>query len=682
MAGFISLLCLGQGLAQAENPHRPSPALTGALGLNTIPSGRMQESGTVSAGVSTLDPYLHGYLGFQIATPLYIGVRQTAETSSLREDADALYPGVDVKLRLLEEARFMPELSIGLQSALGHKRMAAQYLAASKRYGAFDLTAGAGWGRFKADNGPDGDMPVEPADWFKGGVSPFAGVEYFTPLDGLSLKFDYSGDTYKAEQNSFDYEPGERWSAGLSYWALPWANIGIAAQGTDKLMARLTLQTSPEEWKGWGNDAPDSVVLKPARGGTAEAAKMELNASGDGQILEDTKLNGQQAAATLRLASGMSAPRQIGEAAIHMANAGGKGIEELSITPAVLGLRGPQVKLLRRDLEQALIHEQGSAAEIWRRTEFTAPEDFQFQKAKRPAELQNGLSELTLTWETQMSLSEEDSGTLYRTGALLGARGPSVLGLLDTGARLRLNALDNLEGLSDLRGGFVRSSALIPARSDVDFFAERRLSVDQLYTTFTHSLTPSLHLAATAGYLEEMYAGLGGEILYRPFNSRLAIGAEAWQVTKRDPFTSLNLGYAGYGTQTGAVNLWYDEPHLDVTLQAQIGRYLAEDTGASFRLQKHFSNGAKLETFVTVTNEADFDLFGGSTQAYHGIGLTWPLGTIAKSSQLPVRTDIRFNAAPLGRDTGQALNNPVPLYELTEPFSKGHMSRHWGEIVR
>lgn len=678
-ACFLQALICGVAAAEEARPL-PSPTLTGAAGLNTVPSARMQNEGTISAGVSTLDPYLHGYLGFQIAKPLWIGVRQTAETSSLNEDADRLYPGIDMKLRLMQEDRFMPEIAVGLNAAMGHKRMAAQYLAASKRYGDFDFTTGIGWGRLAEDGAEDGEMPVEPGDWFSGGLSPFAGVEYFTPLDGLSLKLDYSADTYGAEQSSFDFDPGARWSAGLSYWLMPWANIGLAAQGDDKVMARLTLQTNAGQW-GNKNQSQSSVIMKPARGIAAMPALIDRDAAGEGQILQGTSIEGQQAATTLRLKPGLNTPLQIGQAAIHMANQGGRDVEELAITPAVMGLRGPQIRLLRRDLEQALIHRQGSATEIWRRTEFTAPDDLNWRKTRRPAEVQNELSELTLTWDTQLSLSEEDEGTLYRSGLLLGARGPSVMGLFDTGARLRLNAMDNLEDLAALRGPFV-SSTFIPARSDVDLFAARGVSVDQLYTTFTHSLTPNLHTAVTAGYLEEMYAGIGGEILYRPFDSRLAIGAEAWQAAKRDPLSALNLGFAGYGAQTAALNLWYDEPHFDVTLQAQLARYLAEDTGVSFRLQKHFKNGAKLETFVTVTDQADFDLFGGTTHAYHGVSITWPLGVLAKNSQLPVHTDMRVTAAPQGRDAGQALNNPVPLYELTEPFSKGHMSRHWDEVVQ
>ncbi len=107
----------------------------------------MDQPGTVRAGISTLDPYMHAHVAIQIAEPLYIGIRQTAEVSDLNDDALRLYPGVDMKLRLLEEGPYHPELSLGWLGAVGHKRMAGEYLAASKRFDNWDISGGIGLGK-------------------------------------------------------------------------------------------------------------------------------------------------------------------------------------------------------------------------------------------------------------------------------------------------------------------------------------------------------------------------------------------------------------------------------------------------------------------------------------------------------------------------------------------------------
>ena len=61
-------------------------------------------------------------------------------------------------------------------------------------------------------------------------------------------------------------------------------------------------------------------------------------------------------------------------------------------------------------------------------------------------------------------------------------------------------------------------------------------------------------------------------------------------------------------------------------MNAKIGRYLSEDVGGTLALQKRFHNGAVLEGYVTVSDQSDFDLFGGTTHADHGIRLSLPLG--------------------------------------------------------
>jgi hypothetical protein len=126
------------------------------------------------------------------------------------------------------------------------------------------------------------------------------------------------------------------------------------------------------------------------------------------------------------------------------------------------------------------------------------------------------------------------------------------------------------------------------------------------------------------------------------------------------------------------VNGWYDVPDMDMTIHGKIGRYLAEDFGATLALQKNFKNGAQLEGFVTITDSADFDLFGGTTHAYNGIKLSLPLGDY---KYVPTNTKLNIKTAPFGRDIGQSLQTPLPLYEITEPFTARHMSTYWDEIT-
>lgn len=668
-----------------------SDTIFGTPGLNTVPSARMHESGTISAGISTLDPYLNAYLGFQLAPPLQIVLRQSAETSSLKADPDNLYPGIDLKLRLLDEGPWHPAAALGIQSAIGHKRMAAEYLTLSKRYKSFDFTAGIGWGRmgsagqlsnpfgalgshFSDSRPADGDMPGTPARWFTGkDAGFFGGLEYFVPyLHGLSLKFDYSADRFRAETSRFDYHRPAPWSAGLSYGPWDWVNFSIAAQGRDKIMGRISLQAPLQNW--FGPKKHDPVSMRRFRAGVPDASRMAVDASGDGILLTETNLDGAKAETDILLKPGRSLPAQIGRAAVFMANHGGPGVEKLTLRPTMMGLRGPSVSLMRADLEHALTDHRGSAEEIWRHTEFGAEPAPAFRKLRRPIEWHADLHDITLLLDNHISLSEEDNGILYRSSIVGGSRGPVFFGLLDSGFSARVNLADNLQRLHEYR-----PYAFLPVRSDIDEFANNQVfSVDTLYTALTHSFTPALHVSFLSGYLEEMYAGYGGEILYRPFKSRFAFGGEIWRAFKRAPYTIYNLGLNGDRVLTGDIKAWYDVPHLDLTLNLKIGRYLNTDTGFTAGIEKRFKNGAALSGFFTLTDQADFDIFGGTTHAYSGVRLILPLGGI---KYMPEGAAISLRAEPMGRDAGQSLEPPVSLYDLTEPFSYSHIIRHWDEVT-
>jgi hypothetical protein len=672
-----------------EKPY--TVTLTGPLGLNTMPSARVDKTGTIRAGISTLDPYAHGYVGFQLAEPLYINVRQTAKTSNINEDPDRLYPGVDIKLRLLEENRARPEVAIGLQSIVGHKRMAGEYIAASKRYKNFDFTAGLGWGRygtarhfnnplkglvshFGKDRMLDGEMPNEPTNWFTGdSIGFFGGIEYFTPIKDLSIKFDYGADRYTAEKAAFNYDAPAPWSLGLDYQPVPWASIGIAAQGTDKIMARLSLQGLLSDWKDSHKPDSDLQPMRAFRTGIAAPGGMEMAGAREGIFLQNTGADIYSANTMLVLDPHVPAPYQLGRAAVFMSNHGGPAVEEFTITPTNMGLQGPSITLNRRDFEQAITHRSGSPEEIWRGVQFDTEDKKLFARHNRFVENAGSLGDICVVLDNQFSLSEEDSGTLYRSSLIGKARAPRFMGIIDGGFGLRLNIKDNLHNIRDLR-----PLAPLPVRSDVDQFADTRLALEESWVAYTHSFKPDLHMALTAGYLEEMYAGVGGEILYRPFQSRFAIGAESWLALKRDPYSALNLNLNGDHLLTGHVNAYYDMPEYDVTLKARAGRYLAEDVGGTIGLEKTFRNGAKLEGFITMTNYADFDLFGGTTHAYHGVRLSLPLGGY---KHMPQNASVRMKAEPFGRDIGQALENPLPLYEATRQFSYSHLAEHWNRVL-
>ena len=115
-----------------------------------------------------------------------------------------------------------------------------------------------------------------------------------------------------------------------------------------------------------------------------------------------------------------------------------------------------------------------------------------------------------------------------------------------------------------------------------------------------------------------------------------------------------------------------------MTAYLKLGQYLRTDVGGTFGLKNTFNNGSSLEGYVTITNQRDADILGNSTHAFGGIKFNLPLGNIP---YVPSGSEIRFTTEPFARDSGQILDTPQPLYEITEPISYRSLSQSWTHLL-
>ena len=66
------------------------------------------------------------------------------------------------------------------------------------------------------------------------------------------------------------------------------------------------------------------------------------------------------------------------------------------------------------------------------------------------------------------------------------------------------------------------------------YFVAGKTGIGHLESDYRFRLTPTVYVSARAGYLESMFGGAGGEILWRPEGARWALGADLYQVWQRD----------------------------------------------------------------------------------------------------------------------------------------------------
>ena len=120
----------------------------GTVGLIDIPSARMSKDGNLTL-TSAIQSRSNSYAVTYQVTPWLEGTfRYTGfnlETYYDRND--------EIKVMLLEERNYFPQIAIGVRDILGNGVWASEYFVGSKRIGNFDLTLGMGWGRLAGDGG-------------------------------------------------------------------------------------------------------------------------------------------------------------------------------------------------------------------------------------------------------------------------------------------------------------------------------------------------------------------------------------------------------------------------------------------------------------------------------------------------------------------------------------------------
>ena len=438
--------------------------------------------------------------------------------------------------------------------------------------------------------------------------------------------------------------------------------------GNDKFMTRLSLQGNIKDWIGryYKNDKIDLAYPRPVKDDIDHTKPKSIP-------FLYIKTNEHKTYAELEIETNDHTTLHIGRAVRHLANISEPETETIELALYNQHLKGPAFKFLRKDIEDSLIHHTKSPEEIWHNTIITKynPNHRKLDASKIPKYVRPRLNQLHFMLQNKLSLSEDTSGILYRSSLGLKVQKSLPFGII-TGATAKVNLADNLNRLSS-----TRPAALRPTRGDEQVFASQRFALDRLYGSWLGSLTSELHASISSGFLEEMYFGTGGEILYRPWQKTYGIGAELWRVQKRSPLTTFRSSYPEAIT-TGHLNFWYEVPDSNVTAFTKIGRYLAEDYGATLGLQTRFDNGAELKGFVTGTNRIDTNLFGGTSHFYSGVEFKLPLGNIP---YVPRGSHIETKFEPMARNAGQSLDNPLPLYELTEPLSYRRIVQSWPDLL-
>ncbi|CAO3421910.1 YjbH domain-containing protein [Azospirillum doebereinerae] len=689
MNWFIALLLLLLCVPTARADEKPASLSDwGSVGLLQTPTARMAPDGTMSGGLTVLgDLHRHVAIAAQLLPWLEVTARETVYPGyfGLSE------PGLDIKLRLREEDDSGPALVIGGRDVTGagldlpgKGRFAGEYIAVSRRWWDLDLSLGLGWGtlgeaghvrnplrflggRFRRDRDPSWWPSVRgPRAWFGGErVALFGGAEWHTPIPDLSLKIETTGDTFRAQrQDEPGFAPGSRYNVGLSYRPFSWIDVGAGFEQGRRAMVRLSLRFDPAQNADRDERPPPPVGPRPAPETALSAEEIAVVARTHRLPARAARVEGDTATLWLDPAGSgpLPAAREVGHAARLLADLTAPEVERLRVVTGTAGMDAASLTLLRRDVERA-VHHRGSAEELWR----TAT----MEPSAGPPPSWRPRLDLSTRVVAAFDLAELGTPLASRTHTDLLLRGEPLRGWV-IGGGLRVNTGDNV-ALLDTNA----LPSAQPVRSDLPRYTLNPLSVEHLHATWLAQPAGALTTRVTAGAMEEMFGGFGAEALYQPLFARWAAGLDLNRVWKRKPAQLLGV-HPDSGRMTGHASVYWESPGADTTTVLRLGRYLGGDWGGTAELVRRFDGGIALSAHATWTEGPD----GG--QSRFGGRMDWGMSLVvpfAASGWMPVGGSVETAVRTLGRDAGQRLVQPLPLYDARVPGGFGRLVGTWSTLM-
>lgn len=684
---LISLLAGGLALSSAPLQAQ-TVNLQGGVGLIDMPSAEFLPDGRVTSFLSYHGTSTRGGIGFQVfprveAILRYSNISDRDVVGMSEQDQS-----FDLKFRLLDETEMLPSLAIGFRDFLGSGVQSSEYIVATKTFADnFKVTAGLGWGRLGSrasfGNAFGGNRPAVPGateqfnyeNFFRGDdIGVFGGVEWRTPVDGLTLKAEYSSDAYELEKATGQYKQSSPFNFGAEYAMASGLSVGAYyMHGRDVgLQFNYVLDPKTPRTKQDLGRGPSPVFTRPANAprGTGWAANAEVR----GKLMEGlsealaqegikvyaARLRGDRAELEIVNTRISRVPKALGRTARILSAAMPPSVETFAISLVEAGVP-VTTTTISRDALEAQVDLPDAAVAAWNSSSITNALPLSGEDVWRA----------DIFPKFEWSVTPAIPFDLFGDGASfdLQVRGAATVHFapgLSASSALEVSLIDGFEDVVSPAYG------LDPVRSDFALY-QGGARLTRLTGDYLFKLSPEVYGRATVGYMERMFGGVGAEVLWNDTATPVAFGVDVNWVKQRDPDDT--LGFRDYEVVTGHGSIYWNTGWMGVQAQLDAGRYLAGDWGATVSLSRRFANGWELGAYVTRTNESPDGTPEGRFDK--GFSLKIPLRWT-----MPYQTRTRIPVAfrEYGRNDGARLDVGNRLYGLTQDVHKPQLRQHWSSF--
>jgi hypothetical protein len=681
---------LTQGQESTETwsikPTGSSLMVHGGTGLIQTPTSRSLAEGDLRVSYTDNDQYRFWSVTLQLFPWLQSTVRYTDVRTRLYSpfpgfsgDQTLKDKGIDVKLRLLKESYYLPELSVGFRDFGGTGFFESEFVGLSKKVGDFDFHLNMGWGYLgTTDNtsNPFCDLrdsfcqrpggfsglggKIDYQRFFKGPASIFGGIEYQTPWAPLRIKLEYEGNNY-ANDRAGELKQDSRWNVGAAYswndfdFSLNFQRgntigFGINYNFNLHTIRQIKVDTPPRELSQTKVNNFSMAQIDRTRL-TQELYYQAGFAVSTSYLSEsEVSLYGQQ----ISYRNEDEAIERVGRI---MAAELPESVKTYRIVNTVGAIPMVETVVNAEEFKTQASYQTlaPNISSSYQRTNLSNTTIDRYA----PTNTSGFFTGVEAFWV--QTFGSPEAFYLYQVG-LLANGGYKFDGKTSISGAIKINLFENFDKFNFTTD---RAPSSLPrVRTNVrEYVSNRDITLQNLMLHWNDRIAPSLYAQVYGGYLETMFGGVGAELLYRPVDSNLAFGFDINYVQQRS--YENEMSFFDYKVLTGHANIYWQPTFLeDTLLTIKAGQYLAKDKGVTFDFAKRFDSGIVVGAYASFTNVSSEEYGEGSFTKGFYLSIPFDLFSLR-----PAKGRGKIPWVPISRDGGQPLNRPIELYGITNERS-------------
>ncbi|HCK04264.1 MAG TPA: hypothetical protein DHV86_05835 [Methylophilaceae bacterium] len=675
-----------------------------------MPTARSLSAGTIAFSWSDNKPYQRGSIlaypfdwfeaSYQYAdmeNALYSDVAEFSGTQTYKDKS------FDAKFIILKETKNLPALAVGFRDVAGSGYFSSEFIVATKKFNNIDYTLGLGWGYLGEDYGNPliridesfrdrtlaGDTAggeFNPGTYFSGPMGAFAGIEAIIPnARGLRLKIEYDATNYDTEGFSdpsnpfFLYEiepPKTKINFGLVYPVNDSFHVKLGyTKGNTisfgfSLAANFTKKNAIIKMNDPYEPIPNAHLWKKAATlKPLNTYRIALTQLGQRQFyLQTASMNEDETEFEVAYTQSkfISAGRTTGRIAKTLDSFLPDSIETIKLTNLNAATAMSSVEIPRAAIAR---YEPGNNTELLKREVQITEQTFRPDQYKYvpDSSLPKNLSKITPSIRSQVGGPD---GFYFGELAIAYHSELIIRKNLNLSTVATIGIIDNFDELK------LASDSILPhVRTDIVEYLKNSRKGHIRYSSLTWFQQPfqNIYTKVSGGILEEMFAGIGGEFLYRDSFSNFGMGAELWWVQQRDYRMLFEL--RDYKTATGHINLFYEEPRSKIVFSIKGGRFLAKDSGFNVDIARKWSSGMRMGIFFAKTDISEQEFGEGSFDK--GFYFNIPIESLFGTYQ---RGMTPFGLRPIQRDGAATLNTQFPLWGVTDWKASSTIFETWDDF--